>query len=149
MIHRQHAQALVWFTLLTPLLLAMAGLAIDGAILLAGYADLQSAADGAARAGATQLDLGRLRATGGEQIALDPSVARATALAYLESTLARTPGLARQPTASIEVAQRRVIVSLQAQQRTAFLRIVHIDSVSVEATASADLRFGIRDADGR
>jgi uncharacterized membrane protein len=53
---RSVAQALIWFTLMLPLFVSMAGLAIDGGVLLASRRQLQSVADGAARAGATRLD---------------------------------------------------------------------------------------------
>ena len=62
---RSIAQALVWFTLALPLFMSIAGLAIDGGALLASRRQMQSVADGAARAGATRLDVNRLRGSGG------------------------------------------------------------------------------------
>ena len=46
---RSAAQALVWLTLALPLFVSIAGLAIDGGVLLASRRQLQSVADGAAR----------------------------------------------------------------------------------------------------
>src|SRR5258708_23040439 len=87
--HRSTAQALVWLTLALPLFVSIAGLAIDGGVLLASRRQLQSVADGAARAGATRLDLARLRGSGGADIELDPAVARAAAATYLRERLER------------------------------------------------------------
>ena len=58
---RSPAQALLWMTVAIPLFLTMGGLAIDGGAVLDSRRDLQSLADGAARAGATRLDMDRLR----------------------------------------------------------------------------------------
>src|SRR5207237_2876094 len=86
---RSAAQALVWLTLALPLFVSIAGLAIDGGVLLTARRQLQSVADGAARAGATRLDLDRLRASGGADVQLDQSLATAAAVAYLDERLAR------------------------------------------------------------
>src|SRR5882762_5428136 len=83
------AQALVWFTVALPLFMSIAGLAIDGGVLLASRRQLQSVADGAARAGATRLDLERLRASGGSDVQLDQTLAVRTARTYLDQRLAR------------------------------------------------------------
>src|SRR6202171_5843365 len=86
---RSSAQALLWFTLALPLFLSIAGLAIDGGVLLASRRQVQSVADGAARAGATRLDLDRLRSSGGADVQLDHSLALAAAATYLDERLAR------------------------------------------------------------
>src|SRR5215470_3459035 len=77
--HVQPAQALVWLTVAIPLFITVAGLAIDGGVLLNARRQLQSATDGAARAAATRLDTPRLRASGGADIQLDPTLADHTA----------------------------------------------------------------------
>jgi Flp pilus assembly protein TadG len=137
------AQALVWLTLILPLFVSIAGLAIDGGVLLASRRQLQSVADGAARAGATRLDLDRLRASGGTDIQLDPALARDAASTYLAERLERELAWQAAPTAHVDVSTRRVHVLVQGTLRTAFLRVVHIDSVAVEAGAFADLQYGI------
>ena len=142
--NRARAQALLWFTLALPMFLSMAGLAIDGGVLLAARRELQSVADGAARAGATQLDLERLRASGGVDVRLDERRAVATAATYLEQRLAHELGWQAVPVTHVEVTGRRVRVVIQGTLQTAFLRVVHIDSVPIEATAFADLQYGIR-----
>src|SRR5262249_30723304 len=68
------AQALVWLTLAVPLFVSVAGLAVDGGVLLEERRELQSVVDGAARAGATQLDMPRLRASGGADVQLNPTL---------------------------------------------------------------------------
>jgi Flp pilus assembly protein TadG len=145
---RSAAQALVWFTLALPMFLSVAGLAIDGGVLLASRRQLQSVADGAARAGATRVDLERLRASGGAEVQLDQALATEASWTYLDQRLARELVWHAAPSARVEVAARRVHVLIQGTMRTAFLRIVHIDSVPVDASAFADLQYGIRDGGG-
>src|SRR5258707_14783531 len=89
--HRFAAQALVWFTLALPMFVSIAGLAIDGGVLLASRRQLQSVADGAARAGATRLDLERLRSSGGADVQLDQALALEAASIYLDERLAPQP----------------------------------------------------------
>lgn len=147
--HRHAAQALVWLTLTLPLFISIAGLAIDGGVLLASRRQLQSVADGAARAGATRLDLDKLRGSGGSDVQLDHVLARAAASAYLDERLAHELTWQAAPTTtSIDVGTRRVHVLVQGSLRTAFLRVVHIDTVDVEASAFADVQFGIHSGGG-
>src|SRR5882672_7628864 len=87
--HRSAAQALVWLTLALPMFVSIAGLAIDGGVLLASRRQLQSVADGAARAGATRLDLDKLRGSGGSDVQLDQTLALEAASSYLAERLAR------------------------------------------------------------
>jgi Flp pilus assembly protein TadG len=145
---RSAAQAMVWFTLALPMFVSMAGLAIDGGVLLASRRQLQSVADGAARAGATRLDLERLRASGGVDVQLDQALAVDAASTYLAERLVRDLAWQITPTAHVDAASRRVHVEVRGTLRTAFLRIVHIESVPVEASAFADVQFGIRDGSG-
>jgi Flp pilus assembly protein TadG len=145
---RSAAQALVWFTLALPMFVSIAGLAIDGGVLLTSRRELQSVADGAARAGATRLDMDRLRASGGADVQLDQGVARAAARAYADEQLGQELAWQSPPTSLIEVDSRRVHVAIQGTLRTAFLRVVHIDGVPVSASAFADVEFGIRDGRG-
>jgi len=146
---RSSAQALLWLTLAVPLFVSIAGLTIDGGVLLSSRSQLQSAADGAARAGATRLDMARLRSSAGTDVQLDPTLATSAARAYLDKALiAAAPAARAAPDAQIDVGARRVHVRLHANLQTAFLRIVHIDQVPVEASAFADLQYGIHDGGG-
>jgi uncharacterized membrane protein len=146
---RTRAQALIWLSLSIPVFVSMAGLAIDGGVLLDERRDLQSIVDGAARAGATQLDKSRLYASGGADVQLDPTLATRTARTYADQALASSTG--NWHTAAriqVEVEGRRVHVLIHAQMPTAFLRIVAIDSVPVEAESFADVQYGIHDGGG-
>jgi len=146
--HRSAAQALLWMTLALPLFVSVAGLAIDGGVLLASRRQLQSVADGAARAGATRLDLDRLRGSGGTDVQLDQALAHEAAATYLDERLARELAWQASPNAHVDVGPRRVHVLIQGTLRTAFLRVVHIDTVAVEASAFADLQYGIHAGGG-
>jgi Flp pilus assembly protein TadG len=149
MTRHSDAQALVWFAVALPMFLAIAGLAIDGGILLTSRRQVQSVADGAARAGATRLDLDRLRSSGGADVELDRVLAREATSAYLDERLAREVDWQAAPTALVEIGARRVHVVIQGTLHTAFLRVVHIESVPVSASAFADVQYGIRDGSGR
>src|SRR5438309_5336807 len=127
--HRAVAQALLWFALAIPLFISTAGLAIDGGVLLASRRQLQSVADGAARAGATRLDLARLRDSGGADVQLDVTLAREAAATYLAERLPRELVWTTSPDGHVDVGTRRVHVLIQGTLPTAFLRVVHIDSV--------------------
>ena len=142
------AQALVWLTLSVPLFVSTAGLAIDGGVLLTSRRELQSIADGAARAGATRVDMDRLRATGGADVQLDPPLATAAARAYLDDRLGRELTWRSAPGSHVDVTSRRVYVLIQTSVPTAFLRVVHIDAVPLAASAFADIEFGIRNGGG-
>src|SRR5216683_8298003 len=102
------AQALVWFTVALPVFMSIAGLAIDGGVLLTARRQLQSVADGAARAGATRLDLDRLRASAGTDIQLDQALAHEAAATYLDERLARELAWQASPVTSVDVGPRRV-----------------------------------------
>ena len=145
---RWSGQALVWFTLALPLFLSIAGLAIDGGVLLASRRQLQSVADGAARAGATQLDQGRLRSSGGTDIQLDPELARGSTWTYLNERMGLELDWQTLPSASVDIGARRVHVIIQGALHTAFLRIVHVDSVPVTASAYADIQYCIHSGGG-
>jgi Flp pilus assembly protein TadG len=143
------AQALVWMALLLPMFVALAGLSIDGALLLMTRRQLQSVVDGAARAGATQLDQQRLRGSGGSTVQLDVTAARTATHEYLGQHLNRDLPWAVAPHPEVRVTERQVHVDVRGDVRTAFLRVVQVERVSVGATALADVQFGIRGPDGR
>lgn len=142
------AQALVWLALSMPLFVSTAGLAIDGGVLLTSRRELQSVADGAARAGATRVDMDRLRGSGGADVQLDPVLAAAAARAYLDDRLGHELTWQSAPDSQIDVSSRRVHVLIHGSVRTAFLRVMRIDAVPLAATAFADVEFGIRDGGG-
>ena len=142
------AQALIWFTLMLPVFLSMVGLALDGGLLLMGQRQLQSIADGAARAGATRLDLERLRSSGGADVQLDQLAAQTVALTYIEDVLQGHTSSVNDVTAHVGVTSRQVQVTLLGNNQTAFLRIAHIESIPLTVAADADVQYGIHDGQG-
>lgn len=80
-------------------LVMVAGMAYDGGRVIATLAAARSDADKAARAGAQEIDITRLRSTG--ETILDPRRAEVAALAYLER--AGSSGTVRVDEASITV----------------------------------------------
>jgi Putative Flp pilus-assembly TadE/G-like len=145
---RASAQVLVWLTVAMPLFISSAGLAIDGGLLLASRRQMQSVADGAARAGATRLDVERLRASGGVDVQLGQARAVQAVETYLAERFASELLACSSPVGHVEVGPRRVHVLIEGSLPTAFLRIARIDSVPVEASAFADIQFGIHDGAG-
>ena len=93
--------------------------------------------------------MGRLRASGGSDVQLDRALAAQAARAYATQSLAAAPKTwDALPRVQVEVGARRVHVLVSATLQTAFLRIVAISSVPVDATAYADVQFGIHDGSG-
>jgi uncharacterized membrane protein len=132
-----------------PVFLSVAGLAIDGGVLLTSRRELQSVADGAARAGATRLDAALLRNSGGSDVELDHVLAIDAARTYISGALsANSLSWQSMPDSQVEAGARHVRVAIRGSLRTAFLRIVHIESMPVEASAFADVQFGIHDGGG-
>ena len=116
-------------------LVAIAGLVVDGGMMFSVRREIQSLADGAARAGAMAVDESALRTSGGESIKLDPEAARRAAEGYL--TVARFDG-----TYEIEPAMDSVTVRLSAQHRTVLMSIVGLKTFEAEAFATASPRSG-------
>lgn len=133
---RERAQAVVWLAVMMPLFLSIIGLAIDGGIAFDARRSLQNLADGAARAGATRLDVQALRASNGSSVVLDPGEARQAATAYLA---AQAPGV----DAAVNASAQQVVVHVSRQVPTAFLRIVGMSAMHITATAPAEVRYGI------
>lgn len=132
-------QAIVWVAVMMPFFLSVVGLAIDGGIVFSARRELQNVADSAARAGAMQIDQRVYRDSSGATVALDASAARQVAAEYLAS---QAPGLA----ATITAEPQRTVVQVSREVPTGFLRLVGIDTVRINATALADVRYGIDQA---
>jgi Flp pilus assembly protein TadG len=141
----QRGQVLVFLAVALPIFMAMAGLAIDGALLLTARRELQSAVDGAARAGATRLDMDALRASGGTEVRLDRTRAEQVSLSYLDESLVHDVGWQTAPAVRAIATATRVHVVVEGRLRTAFLRIVGMNDVLVGASADADIQYGIRE----
>jgi Flp pilus assembly protein TadG len=143
----QAGQALVWLALLLPLLLGVGGLAIDGAVVFTARRELQSVADGAARAGATRVDLGSLRANDGSALRLVQGAGADSAMTaatdYLRDQARNNVHWQNGLDWSVAVNGPSVAVAVRADVPTAFMRIVSLTNVPIDATASADVRHGI------
>jgi uncharacterized membrane protein len=119
-----------------PLFLSIVGLAIDASIVLASRRELQSLADGAARAAAARVDARAYRESAGKSLVLDREDATRAAVAYLEERQAGLEG-------TIMVEPGRVVVQVSRDVPTGFLRLAGIGSVRVGATAPAEPRSGV------
>ncbi|MGD9891049.1 MAG: TadE/TadG family type IV pilus assembly protein [Dehalococcoidia bacterium] len=135
----QAGQAIVWVAVMLPLFLAVVGLAIDGGVVFSARRELQNVADAGARAGAMQVDQRLYRESSGATVVLDPAEAREVAAAYVAGEGA---GLET----SVVVQPQRVVVQVSREVPTTFIRLVGIDSVRVQATAPAEVRYGIERA---
>ncbi len=116
-------------------LVSVAGLVVDGGLVLAERRDLQNVTDAAAAAAAMQLDETAYRVSNGAVVMLDPAAARGSALAYLASE----PGL----NYTVSATASRVAIATQREAELSFLRMVGIGSVAVSAQASAVPRYGV------
>jgi uncharacterized membrane protein len=145
MIGRRHpAQALVFVVVALPMFLAIAGLAIDTTLLTLQRRELQSAVDGAARAGATRVNTELLRASGGSDVELDVDRARTAGRAYLEQTLASAVAWRSEPRWQVDVTRTKIHVSVVGTLHTVFLRVVGMDQVPVAASSDASVEYGVR-----
>lgn len=133
---RHRAQVLIWVAVMLPLFLSVIGLAIDGGLAFSERRELQNDADGAARAGAMEIDQQSYRSSGGASLVLDQSAARAAATEYL---ISQGTGSA----ATIDVEPTRIVVQLSRTMPTAFVRLVGISTMRIAATAEARPRHGI------
>jgi uncharacterized membrane protein len=125
-----------------PLLVTVAGLAVDGGVVFASRRELQNVADAAARAGATEVDAAAFRVTGGV-VALDGPRALAMASGYISDYNALHRPDQRVSLDDVTLMGRdRVEVVVSRDARTAFLRIVKISTVPIRAEAVATVRAG-------
>jgi uncharacterized membrane protein len=134
---RQPAQALVFFTMLLPLFLAVVGLALDGGHLFAARTNLQAVADASARSGAVHLDTARMYIQGTGDVLLNPTEAAAAARDY-----AVYEGVSADAVDAVADDQS-VYVDVHEDVPTVFVRVVHIDSVRIQASSTAHARYGV------
>ena len=117
--------------------LAFAGLAVDGTRLMLARRDLQALADSAALAGASSIDEARYRASGGAEVVLDPTGARFAAAAVVS-----TSGWPPDGRGSIEVRGARVRVHLERPIGLTLLTLIGLSPPVIGASATADPRIG-------
>jgi Flp pilus assembly protein TadG len=127
---------IVWVAVMLPLFFSVVGLAIDAGSVFAARRELQNAADGAARAGAMQLDIDVYRQSSGEDLVLDAARARQIAAEYLT-------GEPTEVTATVTADRDRIRVEARREVATSFLQLVGVATVSISATTNAEPRYGI------
>ncbi|MGE7434001.1 pilus assembly protein TadG-related protein [Kitasatospora sp. NPDC001175] len=107
-------------------LLALLGLVTDGGLVLAAKVEASGQAQEAARAGARNLDLAKLRTD--RTMQLGPGEAQSAADTYLRAAGA---------TGQVRATTQEVTVTVERTQRTQLLSLVGITSLRVTATATA------------
>jgi uncharacterized membrane protein len=133
----ERGQVLAPAALLLVGVVAVVGLTVDGGLLFAERRALQNLADGAALAGAMQVDEDAYRASGGETMQLDEDAAYQAAAGYLSDR-----GVEYAVVARVD----RVEVAVTGEASTSFLRVLRIEGVKISAEAVAEPRFGIAEA---
>jgi Flp pilus assembly protein TadG len=122
-----------------PLFLSVIGLAIDAGVIFSARREAQNVADSAARAGVMQIDQRTYRASSGATVVLDRAAARQVAAEYAASQ-------GTDMAATVSVESQRVVVRVAREVPTSFMRLVGITTVRVSATAPAEVRYGIAQA---
>ena len=130
----------VILVLLTPVLFALAGLVLDGGRAITARQRAADIAEQAARAGVDALDVATLRATGSDTIDADP--AREIACRYVA---AAAPGAG----CAVRVGLDSVTVEVTTRTPTVLLRLIGVDSLRADSTATAAPATGVRVAEGR
>ena len=126
------------FVLLLPFMFSLLGLSIDGGQMLITQRQIQGVAEGAARAGAEQLDANAARANPTAPAPLDPTLAWNAAATYVA---AQPPGLSA--TVNADTAKVSVEV-ISGAVPVVFLPAVGYKSpIHVRAAATAQPRTGI------
>lgn len=116
------------------LVFAIAGLAVDGTRAFLYRRTLQTAADGASLAAASELDRAGFYRRGGHEIRLDPDSAERIARRWLGLRGLRV-------SAAVAADSERVRVVLRGKMPTMFLGLIGIGEVPVAAEALAEPRF--------
>jgi len=122
---------------LLPALLALTGLVADGGEVLVARREVQGLAEGAAHAGAAQLDPASARATPDQVTALGPQAAELAAARYIA---VQETGLS----ATVHADTRQVAVHVTSRPiQMTFLRLAGIMQVQVAGDATAEPRTGV------
>ena len=130
----QRGSVALWFAVMAPFLIAIVGLATDAGYVYNQREHLQAIADDAARTGAERLDTAAYYTQ--QAVRLDPTAARAAALAYLAD-------VAPDDAVDVQADPQHVVVTVQEHVAPPFLRAVGIRSATVGAQGVASpLRNG-------
>jgi hypothetical protein len=125
-------QVTPWSIFATLLIIILAGLVFDQGMAMSDKVRLFDIAQGAARAGARQVDLATYRSTGVVQ--LDPDAAATAARTFIAQA-----GISGTATAS----PATVTVTVHTTRRTQLLHLAGVTSIPVSATATATPATGI------
>lgn len=128
-------QVLLWLVILLPVAFGSLGLAVDGGLLFLARREAQHVADGAARAGAAEIDQVAYVASDGERVVLDAGAARAAIRAYLAA--------ADWPDARAEIGATAVRVEARGRVRLAFLGLFGVPDPDVAAVSVAAPFYGL------
>ena len=128
-----------FLAVMVPILLVVAGLSIDGGQVLAMRRDTQALADGAARAGAAQIDETVLRNELASDVVLDPIAAADAAQTYVSEIAPRAQAIVT------EVDQAHIVVQVTSRPiDLTLLRFAGVGpTVRVQAMGRAEPRAGI------
>ena len=127
---RERGQTTIFVIGMVVIVFAVIGLAVDGTRAFLHRRTLQSAADAAALAGASELDRDQYYASRGRAIEIDPGVARRAASRWLD--------LRSLPVeAGISANTSRVTVTLRSEVATLFLRLIGLSRVPVAVEAAS------------
>ena len=143
----ESGQAIVWVAVMLPFFLSVIGLSADGGTVFTARRELQSAADGAARVAATQVDLRAYRDSDGSRVVLDTARARQVAADYLARQVtegAQGTGLS----VTITAEPQRVVVRVERDVPLGFMPLAGIKTAHVVVTAPAGMRYGVERAEG-
>jgi Flp pilus assembly protein TadG len=127
----------VFFTVLAFGLLALIGLVYDGGLAQAARSEATAIAAEASRAGAAEIDLDYLRSTGITR--LDPAAAQAAAAEWITAA-------GREGTASATIEE--VTVTVTVDHPTEILGLIGIETITVDAAATARPRTGVTEPFG-
>ena len=130
MIQEERGQITILVVGMVMVVFAVIGLTVDGTRAFLHRRTLQSAADAAALAGASELDRDQYYMSRGRTIRIDPDAARRAARRWLD--LRSLPA-----EAGISATASRVIVTLRSEVSTFFLRLVGVTRVPVAAEAAS------------
>lgn len=127
-------QATIWVLALCVILLAFGGISLDLSRAFSAWRSLAATADASAAAGASGIDEGAFRVTGGDTVQLDPALAEQRAYASLAVQEDDTEITGYQASASTE----QVTVVVHGRVDFTLLRLLPgDDAIAVTATASA------------
>ncbi len=134
---RERGQVTAFVTIFVVALLFVAGLVLDGGLLLAAKREADATASAAARAGAQAVSLDALRGSGAQR--LDEQASRQAVADFLSQ--------AGYQGRVVEVAADHVSVEVTIQRRLLILGIGNLTSRTVTGRATARNVRGVREAE--